>query len=345
LVVSRELISAMIEGRTKIIRLHHLRFTTLCLIISSTSSAYASCGSTACSINTNWDEHSASEPGLNIDLRESYSRADQLRSGSSKTVADTTTDGEVENLRTINKITTLSADYTADEHWGLVVNIPYVSRDHSHHLGPYTGTEPAGYESFHADSLGDIKIVARYRWTLNDEKQSGAGIKLGLKLGTGRHDFTMNTGVKPSEVTLQPGNGSTDLILGAFWNQAAPAEALSWFAQVTLQSSVKHGGSFRPGNHVNLDAGTRYVFSRGLSGLLQLNAQWSAADSGASAALTDAGDSSSGGKSVSLTPGFIYAIAADTNVYGLLQLPLYQYVNGEQLTASKSVTVGVNHRF
>jgi hypothetical protein len=34
-----------------------------------------------------------------------------------------------------------------------------------------------------------------------------------------------------------------------------------------------------------------------------------------------------------------------TNVYGLLQLPLYQYVNGEQLTASKSVTIGINHRY
>lgn len=327
----------------------HLRLTAICLGILFASSAYASCGSTACSINTNWDEHSASKPGLSIDLREFYSRADELRSGSSRITADTANIGEVENLRTINKITTLSADYTADEHWGVMTSIPYVTRDHNHNLGPYTGSAPFGYESFHAQSLGDIKIVGRYRWTLNEAEHSGVGIKFGLKLNTGRRNFLMvdNTGATklPSEVTLQPGNGSTDLILGAFWNQATPGNALSWFAQGTLQSSVKHDEAFRPGNQINLDAGTRYAFSRGLSGLLQLNAQWNATDSGASAALTAAGDPSSGGRFVALTPGLIYAITAGTNLYGLLQVPLYQYVNGEQLTASKSVTVGINHRF
>ncbi len=323
----------------------HLRLTVVCLGILSASTAHASCGSTACAINTNWDEHSVSRPGLSIDLREFYSRADQLRSGSSKIAADTANNGEVENLRTINRITTLSADYTADEHWGVVTSIPYVTRDHNHNLGPYTGSVPAGYESFNAKALGDIKIVGRYRWTLNEAEHSGAGIKFGLKLNTGRRDFTLDTGVRPNEVTLQPGNGSTDLILGAFWNQVTPGNALSWFAQGSLQSSVRHDAEFRPGNQINLDAGTRYAFGRDLSGLLQLNAQWNATDSGASAALTAAGDPSSGGRFVALTPGLIYAIATGTNLYGLLQLPLYQYVNGEQLTASKSVTVGINHRF
>lgn len=326
--------------------LHQLRFAALCCGIVSASGAYASCGSTACSINTNWDEHIIREPGLSLDLRYSYSRADQLRSGSSKIVADTTFAGEVENLRTVNKITTLSADYTADEHWGLVTNIPYVTRDHNHNIGPYAGAVPAGYESFYAQSLGDIKVVGRYRWTLDEAEHSAAGFKFGLKLNTGRRDFTLNTGVKPNEVTLQPGNGSTDLILGAFWNQATPGDAWSWFAQGMLQSSVRNDAAFRPGNQINLDAGTRYAFSSGLSGLLQLNTQWNATDSGTGAALSPiSGGPSSGGRSVSLTPGLSYAIMTDTHLYGLLQLPLYQFVNGEQLTASKSLTVGINQRF
>jgi len=326
--------------------MNHLNLRLLALFFSILpASTYASCGSTACSVNTNWDEHSTNRPGFSLDLREYYSRADQLRSGNSKIVADTANNGEVENLRTINKITTLSADYTADEHWGVMTSIPYVTRDHNHHLGPYTGDVPAGYESFYAQSLGDIKVVGRYRWTLNEAERSGAGIKMGMKLNTGRRDFTLDTGVRPNEVMLQPGNGSTDLILGAFWNKATPGDAWSWFAQGTLQSSVRHDAAYRPGNQVILDAGSRYAFTRNLSGLLQLNAQWSATDSGASAALTAAGDPSSGGKSLWLAPGLMYSIAANTNLYGLVQLPLYQYVNGEQLTASKSVTAGVNHRF
>ena len=327
-------------------RHQHLRLGAICFSMLAASNVYASCGSTACSINTNWDEHSLSKPGWSIDLRHQYSRADQLRSGSSKIAADTNFGGEVENLRTLNKITTLSADYTVDEHWGVVTNLPYVTRDHNHNLGPYTGNVSAGYESFYAQALGDIKIVGRYRWTLNEEKHSGVGIKFGLKLNTGRRDFALNTGIKPNEVTLQPGNGSTDLILGAFWNQATPGEALSWFAQGTLQRSLKNDVTFRPGDQINLDVGTRYAFGASLSGLLQLNAQWNATDSGTNAALSPVtGGASSGGRSVALTPGLSYAFMADANLYGLLQLPLYQYVNGEQLTASRSITVGINHRF
>jgi hypothetical protein len=309
------------------------------------SNTYASCGSSACIVNTNWDEHSAGQPGLSLDLRQSFTRSDQLRSGSNKIAADTTFAGEVENLRTITKITTLSADYTVNEHYGITGNLPYVSRDHIHNLGPYTGADSAGQESFNAKSLGDIKIVGRYRATLNESEHSSEGLKVGLKLPTGRKDFTLNTGAVPNEATLQPGNGSTDLILGAFWNKATPGEAVSWFAQGTLQHSLKHDSTFRPGNQFNLDGGLRYNVGSGLNGLLQINAQWSEIDTGSNAALTAAGTASSGGKTLSITPGLSYALMSRTNVYALLQLPIIQSVNAEQLTASKSFTVGINHRY
>lgn len=326
-------------------RHHHLRLTAICIGILSACSAQASCGSGVCAVNSNWDEHSISQPGLSLDLRQSYSRADQLRSGSSKIAADTAFVGEVENLRTLTRITTLTADYTLDQNFGITALLPYISRDHSHNLGPYVGNVSAGVESFNAKALGDIKLVGRYRTALNEENHSGLGIKLGLKLATGRKDFTLDTGAIPNEATLQPGNGSTDLIVGAFCNQAAPGSALNWFAQATLQSSIKHADAFRPGNQFNVDGGLRYNLGGGLNGLLQINGQWNAVDLGGSAALTAAGEASSGGKSVSLTPGLSYAVANRTNVYALLQLPIYQSVNGEQLTASHSITIGINHRY
>jgi len=326
-------------------RHHHLRLSAVCLGILSASSAYASCGSGGCAVNTNWDEHSISQPGLSLDLRQSFTRADQLRSGSNKIAADMAFAGEVENLRTITRITTLTANYTLDQNFGITAQLPYVSRDHMHNLGPYTGNVSAGVESFNAKALGDIKLVGRYSTELNEENHSSVGIKFGLKLASGRKDFTLDTGVVPTEVSLQPGNGSTDLIVGAFWNQAALGNALSWFAQATLQSSLKHDAAFRPGNQINVDGGLRYNVGSGLNGLLQINTHWNAVDVGSSAALTAAGDASSGGKGISLTPGLSYAIAPRSNVYALLQLPIYQSVNGEQLTASKSLTVGINHRF
>ncbi|MDD5180816.1 MAG: hypothetical protein PHT15_06105 [Gallionellaceae bacterium] len=330
----------------------NLRTGALALALLATlcaGNAQASCGSTACSINTNWDEHELSHPGWTVDLRYSYSRAGTLRSGSNRIAANPTNPAlalgsEVENLRTINKLVTAVVDYTHDEHWGVMLQLPYVMRDHSHSLADPVAP---GYDSFTASALGDVKAVGRYRWTLDESSRSGMGIKFGLKLNTGRKDFLLASGTLPNEVTLQPGNGSTDLILGAFWQQSTPGNNWSWFAQGTAQSSISSLPTFRPGNQFNLDGGTRYAFSNNLSGLLQLNAQWNSKDSGSAAAPDATGipGSATGGNIFSLTPGLSYALTPGTQLYGLLQLPVYQYVNGEQLTANSSVTIGVSHRF
>ena len=306
---------------------------------------HAGCSSTVCSINTNWDEHGLSQPGWSADLRYSYSRADTLRSGSNKIAADTTAD-EVENLRTINRIVDASVDYTFDESWGVMLHLPFITRDHEHNLGPYVGNTSAGYESFHASAWGDAKVVGRYRWSLAEAEHSEMGVKFGLKLNTGKKDFVFaQTGTVPSEAALQPGTGSTDLILGVFWHQATVASDWSWFAQGTLQNSIKSSATFRPGKQINLDGGTRYALASKLSALLQLNAQWNDTDSGTAAGLTETGAASSGGKSLALTPGLSYAVTPRTQLYGLVQLPLYQYVNGEQLTAKSSFSLGLSHRF
>jgi len=310
------------------------------------ATAHASCGSTTCSINTSWDEYGASHAGWNADLRYSYSRADTLRSGSKKISADTSFAGEVENLRTLNRIVTAGLDYTHDDHWGVALQLPFITRDHNHNLGPYTGGAPAGYESFHASAMGDIKAVGRYRWALDEATRSGMGIKFGLKLNTGKKDFVIDqTGAAPNEVTLQPGNGSTDLIVGAFWYQSTPGSDWNWFAQATAQSSINSGATFRPGNQINIDGGTRYAISQGLGALLQLNVQTNSSDSGSSAAVTSAGAASSGGRIISLSPGLSYIFMPGTQIYGLVQLPVYQYVNGEQLTPNSSISIGINHRF
>lgn len=321
------------------------------LILTATlvaNNAIASCGSTACSINTNWDEHSPSQPGLTVDLRYSTSTADTLRSGANKITANTSNAGEVENLSTVNTITTAVIDYTLNEHWGIALNVPYISRVHQHNFNDATGS-PLGVDTFEAKALGDIKAVARYRWELDEN--NGVGVKLGVKLATGKKDFTIssgpNAGALPTEVTLQPGNGSTDLIVGAFWQNAEKGAALSWFAQALWQQSVTSDPLFKPGSQLNIDLGTRYAVNRTLSGLLQINGQINSQDSGANAAADASGvlGSSTGITIVSITPGVSLAVLPDTNVYALMQLPIYQFVNGEQLTANSGLTAGVNHQF
>lgn len=329
-------------------RSHHRLIYAALFGLLVTPLSHASCGSSVCAINTNWDEHSASQPGLSLDLRYSSARLDQLRAGSNKITADPTdpanAGGEVENLYTDNRLLTATLDYTLDDRLGFSVQLPYVMRTHKHSIGD---PNPAlvTIETFDAKALGDIKVVGRYRFALGDS--SGVGIKAGLKLATGKKDIANDQGAIPGEVSLQPGNGSTDLILGAFWQQGAHGEAMSYFAQAMLQTSVNHLAEFKPGNQLNLDAGLRYALGKSASVLLQLNYQNNAQDSGSAAPADASGvpGTSTGGKFLYLTPGVSLAVVPGTNLYGLLQLPLSQNVNGEQLTASKSFTVGVNHRF
>jgi hypothetical protein len=310
------------------------------------STAQASCGSAFCSINTNWDEHSLGHQGWSADLHFGYSHADTLMSGSKKISADTSATGEVENLGTYNRIISASADYTYDEHWGVKLIVPFINRFHAHNIGPYTGSTPADYESFHTSALGDVKLIGRYRWSLDEASGTGWGVKFGAKLDTGNKGDTIDqTGDVPEEVTLQTGNGSTDLIAGLFWHSAHPGSALSWFAQGSLQCSVKADQNFRPGNQANIDGGMRYALNHDTSALVQLNAQWNHADSRDGAALTETLQDSSGGERLFLTPGMSHVVMHNTQVYGLLQMPLYQHVNGEQLTASSAITMGVSHRF
>ena len=323
------------------------RIATACLAVFSFSAAHASCGSSACSINTNWDEHSAGKPGLSIDLRYSSAKLDQLRSGSNKTAAAAPTDpaltpgDEVENLYTQNRLITTTLDYTMDDKFGFSVQLPYVMRTHKHTIAD--PVQPT-VETFESRALGDIKMTGRYRIASDDT--GGIGFKAGLKLATGRKNIANDQGVVPTEVSLQPGNGSTDLIVGAFWQRGVHGEALSYFAQAMLQTSIKHIEDFKPGNQINLDAGLRYALNSSASALLQINYQNNAQDSGIAAPADASGvaGSATGGKFLYLTPGVSFAIFPGTNLYGLMQLPLYRYVNGEQLTAGKSVTIGINHR-
>ena len=53
----------------------------------------------------------------------------------------------------------------------------------------------------------------------------------------------------------------------------------------------------------------------------------------------------SGGRSLFLSPGVSVSVAKDVRVYGFVQVPVYQYVNGVQLTADRAAVIGLSTRF
>jgi len=289
------------------------------------------------------------DEGLRIDLRYSYAKADTPRVGAKKVAKSLAGDPnlagiEVENLRTINQTLNMDLDYAINTQWGVALDLPLVMRDHAHQIGdPNPALVTTEQKKF--SQLGDARVVGHYKLADSDA-HSGTGLRAGLKLPTGQTTQEMVPGTL-MEAGLQPGSGSTDVVLGAYHYQSV-SQAWGWFTSAQLQTAIALKNDYRPGDDLAVDVGTRYALSPRVTGLLQLNAQYKKADSGTALNVNP----HTGGRSLNLSPGVSMAMARQTNVYGFLQLPIYQYANPDpngtpygQLTAPWSFSVGVSHSY
>jgi hypothetical protein len=322
-------------------------------LLATMSNAYASCGSSFCSVNTHWDTQGmAGKDNLRIDLRYTYAKADQFRAGTSKiaTEAPSGSGEEIENLRTINQLLNLNLDYMVNADWDVALDLPVVMRDHTHTFDA-VAPNSAFEQQAKFNELGDARIMGKYR--LDSGHQGGSGIMLGMKLPTGATDKTM-TPPDPADPSVpyalerssQPGSGSMDILLGGYYFHEFESSPWGWFASAQFQNAVKTHDEFKPGNTLNLDVGAHYPFSPALTALVQLNTQFKLRDTGLNA------NPASGGRSVNLSPGLNYSMTPKTNLYGFVQVAVYQYANDDavvagsgQLTAPWSFAFGINHSY
>jgi len=316
--------------------------------------ACASCGSSFCSANTLWDTQGiSSDEGLLIDLRYSYAKADKLRAGSSRVTPDAPSGSgeEIENMRTVNRLLNVTADYSINARWNIALTVPLVMRDHKHTFDALVPDAPMTQQAKFTE-FGDARLTGKYKFDLGS-MNSGAGIRFGAKLPTGEIHKNM-TPRDPSDPTTpyrlersaQPGSGSTDLILGAYYYRNLPGTGWGWFASTQMQSAIATRDHFHPGREGSVDLGMHYAVADNVNLLLQLNGQYRGRDSGTNA------NPASGGRSWSLAPGVSVALTPQTQVYGLAQFVVRQYVNtaandpaSAQLTAPWALTAGISHRF
>jgi hypothetical protein len=303
------------------------------------SAAQASCGSAFCAINTDWNIQGVyADPGARAELRYEYLNQDQLRKGS-QAVAVGEVPSHHDEVSTLNQALFATLDYNWASGWGLSAIVPVVRRDHEHIHNHHGEAIP---EAWDFTDLGDIRIAGRYQLPVGKPDPAQAqtvGLVLGLKLPTGKTDVTNGEG-EPAERSLQPGTGTTDPLVGAYYQIQLPARGLSFFAQGAYAAPLNSYDDYRPGERFTLDLGTRYQANPRLALLLQLNALWRGRDSGAQAEPDD-----SGGQYYFISPGVSVSVSRNVQLFVLAQLPIYQYVNGVQLTADWGATGGVGVRF
>jgi hypothetical protein len=298
--------------------------------------AAASCGSAYCVLNTQWDTQGLNpEAGrFTADLRYEYIEQDQLRQGRHRIPAASDTSDTTE-LKTINQNLVASLDYTFDRHWGVAASLPMVKREHTHIEDP---TGAATTASWDFTRLGDARVLGRYQFDKPNPTDS-FGLQFGLKLPTGSHKLANAEGT-PAERVLQPGTGSTDLLLGGYYAYRPQYRGPGWFAQMLYQRAISTQDQFHPGDQLSVTGGVNYPVGDKLTLRFQVNGLVKARDNG-----LNAEPELSGGRYVYASPGASYALTPDTQIYGFVQLPLFSDVNGVQLVARQAFIAGLSMRF
>ncbi len=315
----------------------HIRFACFAGALALLPVSALACSSCGCTLSSDWDSQGyAVASGFRLDLRYDFLDQSQLRSGTgSVRRADFSPpqDREIEQ-GTLNRYTTLGVDYSPDAAWGVNLQLPWIDRSHQ----TIAAGDTAVSSSF-SRGIGDARVIARYQ---GFTPQHDVGIQFGLKLPTGRHDDVFASGPQAGEALdrgLQPGSGTTDLLLGAY-KFGAINQDFDWFAQGMLQIALNSRDDYRTGASLNANAGLRYMVNPGFTPQLQINARVVRRDSGAQADVEN-----SGGSLIDLSPGITARINDRLHAYGFMQVPVYQRVNGFQLAPRWTTSIGLRYAF
>ena len=343
--------------------------TALLLSVGGLPTATLACATCGCSLSTDAAMGYSTDTGWHLSLQYDFVSQNQLRIGTHAVSAwqvATTNDGggeqEVEQ-ETTNRYTTLGLGYAPSEDWNLRLLVPYIDRGH----GTYgQATNPITSEQLSGSTikgLGDIRFIASYQGLLDDK---GLGFQLGVKVPTGhyggpsadgssivgRSPTAFNSGPiaqRPSpanlvDTSLQPGTGSTDVIVGAYYHRFI-GDSVNAFVNGQFQSAVTHrlhqpGQDFRPGNTTTVSFGARYEANPAVVPQLQLNLFRKGRDQGA---LADNPDSA--GTVAYLAPGVTVALPGNLQAFGFVQLPVYRNLNGYQLAPKWTASAGLGYAF
>jgi hypothetical protein len=316
------------------------------------SSAFASCGSAMCPM----DPQSLNLPlprQFTLDVSFQYIDQDEVRIGRRRgEVGEIPADHD--EVRTVNRAVGLLANFAPSDDLVLSASVPFVSRFHehiaesrlAHSRVSVAGVRPDAVETWRFQDLGDIALSARYRVT---PKLWATG---GVELPTGVRRPANGEG-EVAEPTLAPGSGSTDFFWGLVYQTQLTVPSLSrgvlgsasvmpFFVGATYRLNGTGTEDYRQGNELLVNAGINYPLFLQLQVLAQFNVEFRDRDDVGN---TAEDPSHTGRTSIYVSPGVRVGLPGGIAAYGLVQLPVYQRVNGIQLTSRYNFVGGIQARF
>jgi hypothetical protein len=309
----------------------HWTFPVVLAVATLAPDAALACSSCGCTLSSDWLIQGGGA-GWHSDFRFDYFNQDDLRSGTGRVDRGSITfptDREIQQ-ETINRNYNLLLDYASGGTWGVTAQIPYFDR---YHTTIVEGDEDIS--TSHTKGIGDVRVLGRYNGFSSD---GSSGMQLGLKLPTGSFHNNFISGPQegePLDRGLQPGTGTTDLLVGLY-NFGTVNRDWDYFAEAVLQQPLNSREGFKPGTGLNISFGVRYIGFERVHPQIQLNTRAEGRESGPNA---DA--ENSGATLVYVSPGVNMKLSDHAAAYAYVQVPVYQHVNGYQIEPKYSISVGI----
>ena len=233
-------------------------------------------------------------------------------SGASKAPAAANGDKKIET-----NFNELGWQHMFNRSWGVMAELPFAERAFT------TETAPGLTQTFHHTALGDLKLMGMYTGFSQD---MSTGLVFGAKLPTG--DSRYANFDRDTEI----GTGSTDALLGGYQLGGFGKSPFGWFVQAQWDKPLAWRGGYRPGAEIDGAAGVWFddwTLSPNvkLTPIAQLIGSVRGRDGGPAGHPDD-----SGYERLLASPGLELQVK-NWRLYGDVELPVYQHVNGNQLVA------------
>ena len=289
------------------------------------TTAHAGCGGTNCFLVTGTQEGMAPAGAITVDLSYRYVLMDQPQTGDDR-VAEALTpaihfdDGDIESdahreIRTDNELLQIDVAFGVSDRTAVAIAFPLVNNRLHEHVDLAGGEFSAQTYS----GFGDIRVTARRVFVTSLRHLFVGG--LGIKTPTGAYELRNALEGDINEPGVQPGTGSWDPIVSAYYAYQIRPRALDWFVAGSWQYATENNLDYRFGDTRILNTGVNYFFERAGRGVTlsaQLNARNAPRDE-----FIGRDVPSTGGTWIYLTPGARVQANDRTSLIMHVQLPVY----------------------
>jgi len=305
-------------------------------LLASISAPAVACSTCGCNLTADWlNQGITADNQTTISIRYDYVPQTELRSGTGIVDQSKLTFPNANEIErhTYNNYVTAAIDHSFGHNWAINVQVPYLDRPHKT-VSP-GDTDPSYSET---NGLGDVRVSGRYQ---EFGGPGVTGIQFGLKLPTGGISQNFKAGPSAGQLadpTLQVGQGTTNAIVG-FYHLGTLARNFDYVVQVQGDIALNAHAQYRPGNAATVSIGTHFLGWQGITPQLMFNLRLASRDSGANADTI-----STGGEQLYIAPGFSFKLVKRVSAFAIVQLPLYERVNGLQLSPHATASLGLAYR-